>query len=321
MVPAVWALVTTAKAPLIDILKFCTFHLDQGAERIFLYLEEPDLIDVTILSAIPQIDVTLTDENYWDKKNGKPKNIASRQSKNVKDAYRRVFSKFSHIQWLGHLDVDEFIWTKKNVRLSRRLAIQPEDCQTLRLHPAEYLVPAEDYYDGPDQFKTLSRRVVDRTTTAADIFPDYGFRVAGGFVSHRAGKVLFRTQTDPKFFKSRIHNVSFHNEMNPGERLLWPAHILLAHYHTTSWTQFKVSYPERRQNGSYTGQLSKLFDKLDSGEHKRTMKDFFNDHCVASPKLIERLAKHNLYKTFDFQFEQRMLKYLTRSEISSLDRR
>ena len=62
MVPNVWALVVTAKASRLDLAKFCSFHLDQGAERIFLYLEDSDARTADILSFIPQIELTVTDE-------------------------------------------------------------------------------------------------------------------------------------------------------------------------------------------------------------------------------------------------------------------
>lgn len=72
MVPNVWALVVTAKASRLDLAKFCSFHLDQGAERIFLYLEDSDARTADILSSIPQIELTVTDETYWKIATGPP---------------------------------------------------------------------------------------------------------------------------------------------------------------------------------------------------------------------------------------------------------
>ena len=152
MVPNVWALVVTAKASRLDLAKFCSFHLDQGAERIFLYLEDSDARTADILSSIPQIELTVTDETYW-KNSNRPSSIENRQSKNAQHAYRRVKSQFPHIQWLGHIDIDEFIYTEEGVKLGRRLAMQPEICQTIRILPAEYLAPDHEDYEGPDQFK------------------------------------------------------------------------------------------------------------------------------------------------------------------------
>ena len=43
MVPDVWGVVATANAPLLDIARFCAHHLYEGAEVIFIYLDDPDV--------------------------------------------------------------------------------------------------------------------------------------------------------------------------------------------------------------------------------------------------------------------------------------
>ena len=313
MVPNVWALVVTAKASRLDLAKFCSFHLDQGAERIFLYLEDSDARTADILSSIPQIELTVTDETYW-KNSNRPSSIENRQSKNAQHAYRRVKSQFPHIQWLGHIDIDEFIYTEEGVKLGRRLAMQPETCQTIRILPAEYLAPDHEDYEGPDQFKILPRRTVDRKEIADHIFPNYGPRLPGGFISHKAGKVMFRIQDSASKVQPKIHNVIIDDSINPGERTLSQTHINLAHYHATSWAHFKECYKTRRSNGSYSEELN-ILKTLDQTTDSGKLERFFYDHCVAHDQLIKKLKTYDLYRTFDMQFEKKMLRYFEKSDL------
>ena len=50
MVPDVWGVVATANAPLLDIVRFCAHHLYEGAEVIFIYLDDPDAVSYTHLT-------------------------------------------------------------------------------------------------------------------------------------------------------------------------------------------------------------------------------------------------------------------------------
>jgi hypothetical protein len=57
---------------------------------------------------------------------------------------------------MGHIDIDEYICMPSEIKLGRRLALQPMNCLTVRIRPIEYLVPCSSQYDGPDQLKVLT---------------------------------------------------------------------------------------------------------------------------------------------------------------------
>ena len=111
-------------------------------------------------------------------------------------------AQFPHLKWLGHLDIDEFVTMAPTVKMGRRLAMQPPDCQCVRIMPMENLIPDEHGYSGPEQFKFLKRQVTERGRISKTIFPEFGEVLSGGFLSHQAGKVFCDCQTIksyPKF--------------------------------------------------------------------------------------------------------------------------
>ena len=105
MVPDVWGVVATANAPLLDVARFCAHHLYEGAEVIFIYLDDPDVEVNAALETLPQIKVIPTDNAYWSSKGARPENIEQRQSRNARDAARKMKAQFPHLKWLGHLDM------------------------------------------------------------------------------------------------------------------------------------------------------------------------------------------------------------------------
>lgn len=105
MVDMRWGIVSTVKAPLEQILDFAAWHLDMGAHRLFLYLDDPDPEAISVLKAHPKIRVTACDASYWAKKAQRPAKHQARQSLNARDAFNRN----TQVDWLAHIDVDELL--------------------------------------------------------------------------------------------------------------------------------------------------------------------------------------------------------------------
>ena len=318
MVPDVWGVVATANAPLLDIARFCAHHLYEGAEVIFIYLDKPDVEVIAALATLPQIKVIPTDNAYWSSKGARPENIEQRQSRNARDAARKMKDQFPHLKWLRHLDIDEFITMAPTVKMGRRLAMQPPDCQCVRIMPMENLIPDEHGYSGPEQFKFLKRQVPERRRISKTIFPEFGEILSGGFLSHQAGKVFFRLSGDKIIPK--IHSVIIDGEKSPGERTL--IGIDLAHFHVKPWEEFKNIYSNRRTKGSYRDghtpdkkrknrklSLVTLFDQLEAREGIVGIRRLFDEVCVATPSLVERLTEHDVYRTVDMEFSRKIFRY------------
>ena len=56
-----WGIVSTIKAPLKEVLGFVAYHLQQGAHRMYIYLDDADVVTYAALKTHPKVRVTDTD--------------------------------------------------------------------------------------------------------------------------------------------------------------------------------------------------------------------------------------------------------------------
>ena len=98
-----WGVVATIKAPVAEILEFTAYHLDLGASRITICLDDDNAEAKAILNAHPNCRAIRTDDAYWIETCGYiPKKHQVRQALNA----TRVYRESDDIDWLVHVDVD-----------------------------------------------------------------------------------------------------------------------------------------------------------------------------------------------------------------------
>lgn len=293
-----WGVVATIRAPARDILNFAAWHLDQGAQRVFIYLDEDAPEARAALVAHPRCRVVVTGAAYWQgRKGGRPERHQPRQSANATHCYNSG----PDVDWLAHIDVDEFLWP--GAPLTEQLAALPETARSARVTPIEALAP--DPGDPPPEgliwCKGHARHLGARRAQTSAIYPTYGEHLNGGFLSHVAGKVLVRTGVDK--VSLRIHNAFFDRAQD-----LAPARmddIRLVHLHAPSWQVWQDSFRFRMAQGSYReglraapmpdgGGLSmnQLFTLLEAEGGEAALAAFWREVCTATPELRARLDAH-----------------------------
>ncbi|MCO6383249.1 glycosyltransferase family 2 protein [Oceanicola sp. 502str15] len=102
-----WAVVATVREPAELVLAFVAHHLDLGAFKVIIYLDDPEDPLRPILRAKAGVNVICCDDAYWDKVNkgrGRPPNQNVRQAINATTAYKKA-----RADYLLHLDADEFL--------------------------------------------------------------------------------------------------------------------------------------------------------------------------------------------------------------------
>lgn len=291
-----WGTVTTTNAPLPRILEFAAWHLEQGAQRLYIYLDEADPAAEEVLSAHPKIRAFTTDAAWWAKRGRRPEKHQARQARNARHANNRK----PEVDWLAHIDVDEFLLPARP--LADQLAELPPDCLCARVRPVEALASA------PDQAETLFKAFpLDqsaRQRAAEACFPTWGRHLSGGFLSHVAGKLFFRPGTEG--LDIRIHNVTLGERMNPGERPL--PETELGHFHAADWTHFLAAYRFRLTRGSYRADLkpqargegavnlNTLFAMIEEDGGETALRAFYKEVCTATPDLVQRLSDHGLLR-------------------------
>lgn len=286
-----WGLSATIKAPTPDILHFAAFHLEAGAHRLYLYLDDDNQHAFNILKQHPKVRVTLCDDLWWHGK--RPKKHQVRQTKNATNAYNRK----AEVDWLIHMDGDEFLIADAPV--SDILSDLPNNARTARIRPMEQLAG-----DGT-AFKAFIPNGPERAKIVSDIYPAYGAYIKGGFVSHLAGKLFVRNGLEG--IRVQIHNTFQHDEMIKGPEST-PG-IDLAHCHAKSWEAWHAAYRYRHVKGSYRAELAPnrprdkggmsmhdLFTMIEANEGCAGLRAFFDEVCADTPRLRAALGRHGLLK-------------------------
>ena len=308
-----WGVVSTIKAPAKDILTFAAHHLDLGAHRVFIYLDEDNPDAFAALKAHPKCRVIVCDEAYWTRRKGRPEKHQARQTANATRTYRRG----PGVDWLAHIDVDELLWPQSP--LPAQLAMLDDTVISARIRPVESLAPDPDQPDTTKTwFKGYSRPQKTRREQTAAIYPTYGPFLNGGFLSHVAGKIFVRTGLEN--LSLRIHNAFVKGEMDDNAAEL--TGTLLCHLHASTWEAFRAAYAFRLAKGSYRPELkpapspdgagvnmNALFAMIDGEGGETALRGFFDEVCTANLDLRDRLMKHNLLHGFTLDLEAKLQRH------------
>ncbi len=302
-----WGLSATIKATTGDTLAFAAYHLDQGAHRLYIYLDDANPEAYAHLKAHPKIRVATCDDTYWRKLNGKrPGKHQVRQTLNATHAYGRRIE----VDWLIHMDVDEYLWPQTTIADS----LDALDAGTLcaRTRPIEALSG-----DGT-HFKGFIPSDTNREYIVARLYPQFGPYLKGGFLSHLAGKLFVRTGLDD--LSVRIHNVFQGEVCNPGETEL-PS-VDLCHAHAKTWDDWIAAYRFRHEKGSYRAELAAnrpvetggmsmhdLFQMIEADSGESGLRMFFDEVSADTPKLRARLTAEGLLRVCELNLNQKTQKH------------
>ncbi|WP_371054477.1 glycosyltransferase family 2 protein [Rhodosalinus sp. K401] len=306
-----WGVTATVKAPPRAVLGFAAHHLDLGAHRVFVYLDAEAPETEARLAAHPKLRVFRTDDDWWQKRGGRPAKHQERQTRNLRHALDRR----AEVDWLAHIDVDEFLWPREN-SVAEELAALPDDCLCARTRPLEAL--AEPSGGPPVHFKAFHLDRTRRQQAAARVFPTWGRDLPGGFLSHVAGKLFLRTGHG---LRARIHNAWLGEEQNPGERPL-PC-IELCHLHAPDWETWIGQYRYRLKAGAYRAELTPqagpgsrnltvhaLLSEIEAAAGEDGLRAFFEEVCTATPERLAALAREGLLRRCDLDLDARIARHL-----------
>ena len=293
-----WGIVSTIKAPVPAILAFAAHHLDLGAHRIFVYLDDDNRAAYDRLKAHPKLRPVLTDDSYWAglgmKRRAKHQ---SRQFENARHAYGRA----GDLDWLAHIDVDEFLLP--GTSLAAQLGALPADCLCARIRPIEALAPIAP--DQPLHAKACALDRAMRNRQTERLYPDYGAHLNGGFLSHVAGKLVYRTGVEG--LKANIHNITVGETQNPGQQDLTGTDLL--HLHAKSWEAFITAFHYRLDKGSYRAELKPnrpvdkggltlhdMFKAIHDADGEAGLRHFYDQVCTVTPAHLAALDAEGLLR-------------------------
>ena len=302
-----WGLTATILAPTLDILRFAAYHIDAGAHRLYLYLDDPQSDAFAPLKAHPKVRVQACDAQHWQKTGGKrPEKHQVRQTRNATHAYRRK----AEVDWLIHMDVDEFMVPATTV--TDALTALDAGTQCARIRPMEQLAG-----DG-NTYKAFIPNGPERRKTVRQLYPEFGAYLKGGFLSHVAGKLFLRTGLDN--MSVRIHNVYHGDMMNPNEVEL--GSIDLAHAHAKSWDDWINAYRYRLEKGSYRSELApaksvksggvtlhEMFQTLEAAEDEAGLRRFYDEVATDTETLRARLKSRDMYREIYLDLDAKLARH------------
>jgi hypothetical protein len=308
---ATWGIVATIKADTPAILRFVSHHLELGAHRIYIYLDAPNPEALEALREHPKTRVVRCDDGYWKRQNGgRPNMHQPRQTFNATRAYRRA----TDVDWLIHMDVDEFLVPQGQV--ADLLAALPDTVQCARARPMELLSGGDPQVEAA--FKTFIPAGKQREKIVSTLYPTFGEHLKGGFLSHIAGKLFVRTGIDG--IKFRIHNAFLNGETNPNHVELPQLH--LAHFHAVDWDTWYAHFAYRLHEGSYRADLGpararahggitmhELFTLIHEDNGEAGLRAFFDEVCADTPALRARLETQGHLHCTRFSFDTNLAKH------------
>ena len=290
---AIWGLSATILAPVPDTLRFAAYHLEQGAHRLYLYLDDGNAEAFAQLKSHPKVRVHTCDAAHWKRLAGtRPARHQVRQSVNATHAYHRR----QEVDWLIHMDVDEFLVPA--LPLATQLADVPDDVVAARVRPMELLGGSRD------MFKAFIPAGPERQALVQALYPTFGRHLRGGFVSHVAGKIFVRT-CQPEI-TVQIHDALRGSDRVPSQDL--PA-TDLAHCHAKSWADWRAGFAYRLDKGAYRSEIKPaqppergglsihdLLSTLAETEGDAGLRAFYDEVIGDSPALRARLLDRGLLR-------------------------
>lgn len=293
-----WGLVATIRAPLPEIARFVAHHLALGAEALHIYLDAPEPGTQAFLERHPKLHVTACDDAYWQT-TGKPRPEAH-QLRQAMNATRCLRETTETLDWLAHVDVDEFLLPKHQHPVAAILADVSPRHAVARIAPAEALAPETGW---PSHFKLTHHHARQPKAVLQDIYPTFGAHLYGGFLSHTSGKIFVRTGIPDT--RLGIHTLKYNGlEATNRARL---DRLRLAHLHAPSWQHFRDHLAFRQEKGSYRprservemGQANLIAFLLEE-EGEAGLRLLFDEVCADTPELRARLAAHDMLLSADF---------------------
>ena len=216
-----WGLCTTLKAPADQVMAFVAHHLSLGCARMWLFFDDPDDPAAASVAHLPQVTVTRCDDAHWRRvKARRPERHQNRQSRNIQSVYAQA-----DLPWIGHIDVDEFLWPAKDIG---DVLAAVRDRAMLQMAPWEALHdPAlpDDVFTANRFRKALSGE--RDAALRARVFGPHAPLLPKGVLSHSVGKCFFRTGIAG--LQPRLHGAFMGSQRLPGGP--FTPDVALLHFH------------------------------------------------------------------------------------------
>ncbi|WP_366907545.1 glycosyltransferase family 2 protein [Tabrizicola sp.] len=276
-----WGLVTTVKAPEEQILAFVAHHLGLGASRLWLYFDDPDDPAFERVAKLPRVTATRCTDWYWAMRGGRHEQHQNRQARNARHTQRKC-----KLDWLGHIDVDEFLHAARPV--SEILGAIPPDIPNVLMESFE----AMHTPDLPDDIFTarhfrgpLHRQHRDLHSA---IFGPAAVALPKGSLAHAIGKSFCRPAV--KGLAIRLHEVFLNKERL---RSQFHPELRVLHFHAQDPVAWRRALPFRLVSGAYHHPIERPLQAFLTDASDEVIDQFYEAAMTLTPEKIDLLMAHD----------------------------
>lgn len=289
-----WGLVTTVKASEEQILAFIAYHLSLGASRIWIYFDNPDDPSYAKVSRLPRVVAKRCTTWYWALQGGRPEATINRQIRNARRTQRRC-----RLDWLGHIDVDEFLQAPRPV--ADILGEVPPDMPGLLMEPFEAMhdpALAEDIFTARHFRGPLTGEL--RHLQSA-IFGQAAPVLAKGALSHVLGKTFCRIG-----FPEASLRLHFLYVKNQKVQLPFHPELRLLHFHAPNPDSWLSVLPHRLVNGAYRYAEEQALKAFLAGASDDDRRAFYAETMTLTPEKTALLQANDRLIAADLQLRAKV---------------
>ncbi|MDX5351367.1 MAG: glycosyltransferase family 2 protein [Paracoccaceae bacterium] len=280
-----WGIVSTVKAPEDQVLAFIAHHLSLGASRLWIYFDDPKDPVFARVSRLPRVTAIRCSDWYWAIRGGRHEKLHNRQIRNARDAQRKC-----RLDWLGHIDVDEFLHNDRPV--ADILTEVPADV------PNVLMVAFEAMHDPdlPDDIFTARQFRAPlgpaHPQLHGAIFGPVAEVVAKGNLGHTIGKSFCRMGLPGVVLG--LHDVFI--DRKPQRRPFHPE-LRILHFHAQDPVVWRKALPFRLSNGAYHFDAENHLRAYLTGASDAVIDDFYAWTMTLTPEKIALLRAHDRLAT------------------------
>ena len=196
-----WSVVSTIRAPEYQVNEFLEHYVGLGADKVYVFFDDPQYATYDVERFAGKVISFVCNEAYWSSvhkappmshREGRPDAVEIRQGVNALFA-REIM----HSEWILHVDVDEFIYVKKDVR--EVLSVYPDNVFSVLLRTLEAVY--DDIRAPGEETKTIFfKKSVKQKDLLRELYSEELLRCAtNGLWGTVIGKSFFRKHPEVKF--------------------------------------------------------------------------------------------------------------------------